>query len=120
MTLRQAQGHVEQSRNMKKSTFLIFIAYIWTKTLLGITFHPFSTIKQVTRRPVLLPIIFSPFIGLIAFFIFGRIGSLLINVYGLKREVISVFLSTVLISIILWQSLLIYLLISLIVTRRRN
>ena len=102
---------------MKKSTFLIFSAYIWTKTLLGLTFHPFSTIRQVTRRPVLLPIIFSPFIGLIAFFIFGRVGSFLINVYGLKREFISLILSTALISILLWQALLIYLLISLIVAR---
>ena len=112
---RQAQGHVEQSRNMKKNTFLIFIAYIWTKTLLGITFHPFSTIKQVTRRPVLLPIIFSPFIGLILFFIVGRIGAFLISVYGLKREVIALFLSTTLISILLWQTLLIYLLVSFLV-----
>ena len=97
---------------MKKSSFLIFSTYIWTKTLLGLTFHPFSTIRQVTRRPVLLPIIFSPFIGLIAFFIFGRIGSFLINVYEFKREIISLFLSTALISILLWQALLIYLLIS--------
>ena len=112
MTLRQAQGHVEQSRNMKKNTFLIFIAYIWTKTLLGITFHPFSTIKQVTRRPVLLPIIFSPFIGLFILFILGRIGSFLIDIYALKRELIAMFLGTALISILLWQALLIYLLIS--------
>ncbi len=97
---------------MRQKTFLIFSTYIWTKTLLGLTFHPFTTIRQVTRRPVLLPIIFSPFIGLIAFFVLGRIGSLLINVYGLRREVISLFLSTALISIFLWQALLIYLLIS--------
>jgi len=105
---------------MKKSTFLIFCAYIWTKTLLGLTFSPFTTIRQVTRRPVLLPVIFSPFIGLIAFFVFGRIGSFLINVYGLKREAISLFLSTILISIVLWQALLIYLLISFLVALWRK
>jgi len=105
---------------MKKSTFLIFIAYIWTKTLLGLTLNPFATVKQVTRRPILIPIIFSPFIGLIAFFIFGRIGSFLINVYGLKREAISLFLSTALISIVLWQALLIYLLISFLVALWRK
>ncbi len=102
---------------MKKSTFLIFSTYIWTKTLLGLTFHPFMTIRQVTRRPVLLPIIFSPILGLIALFIFGRIGAFLINVYELKREFISLMLSTALISILLWQALLIYLFISLIITR---
>ena len=97
---------------MKKSTFLIFSAYIWTKTLLGLTFHPLMTVRQVTRRPVLLPVIFSPIIGLVAFFIFGRIGSFLIDVYGLRREVIALFLSTAFISILLWQGLLIYLFIS--------
>ncbi|OGH20097.1 MAG: hypothetical protein A3D74_03375 [Candidatus Levybacteria bacterium RIFCSPHIGHO2_02_FULL_37_13] len=97
---------------MRKSTFLIFTAYIWTKTLLGLTFNPFTTVKQVTRRPVLLPTIFSPFIGLILFFVFGRIGAFLISVYGLKRELIALILSTTLISILLWQTLLIYLLAS--------
>lgn len=97
---------------MKKSTFLIFSTYIWTKTLLGLTFHPLKTIREVTRRPVLLPVIFTPFIGLFMLFVAGRIGALLISVYGLKRDVIALFLSTTLISILLWQALLIYLLIS--------
>lgn len=100
---------------MKKSIFLIFIAYIWTKTLLGLTFHPFMTIRQVTRRPVLVPVIFSPIIGLIAFFVFGRVGAFLLDFYGLRREAIAIFLSTVLISIILWQALLIYLLMSFLI-----
>lgn len=105
---------------MKKSTFVIFSAYIWTKTLLGLTFHPFTTIRQVTRRPVLLPLIFSPVIGLIAFFIFGRIGAFLINIYGLRREFIALILSVSLISMLLWQILLIYLFVSLIIAYRRN
>lgn len=100
---------------MKKNTFLIFIAYIWTKTLLGLTFHPFMAVRQVTRRPVLLPVIFTPLIGLAAFFVFGRIGAFLLDFYGLSRTAISVFLSTVLISILFWQALLIYLLINFII-----
>jgi len=97
---------------MKKSTFLIFSAYIWTKTLLGLTFHPFMTIRQVTRRPVLLPVIFSPIIGLAVFFIFGRIGAFLLDFYGLRRDAIAIFLSTVLMSLLFWQALLIYLLVN--------
>ena len=100
---------------MKKNTFLIFSTYIWTKTLLGLTFHPFSTIREVTRRPVLLPVIFSPFIGLLILFVLGRIGALLISVYGLRREAIALMLSTGLISILLWQALLIYLLVSFLI-----
>src|SRR3989344_6748499 len=105
---------------MRKSTFLIFSAYIWTKTLLGLTFNPFATAKQVTRRPILIPIIFSPFIGLIVFFIVGRIGAFLISVYGLKRELIALIPSSTLISILLWQMLLIYLVVSLIIAYRKN
>jgi hypothetical protein len=97
---------------MKKNVFLIFVAYVWTKTLLGLTFHPFSTVREVTRRPVLLPVIFSPFIGLLTLFVLGRIGALLITVYGLSRELIALTLSCALIGIVLWQLLLVYLLIS--------
>ncbi len=100
---------------MKKSTFVIFSAYIWTKTLLGLTFHPFMTVRLVTRRPILLPVIFSPIIGLTAFFVFGRIGAFFLDFYGLRREVIAIFLSTTLISILLWQALLIYLLMSFLI-----
>lgn len=100
---------------MKKNTFFIFVAYIWTKTLLGLTFHPFSTIREVTRRPVLLPVIFSPLIGLFTLFVLGRFAALLISVYGLSRELIAFMLSAALISILFWQLLLIYLLVSFII-----
>ena len=97
---------------MKKNVFFIFVAYVWTKTLLGLSLHPFSTVREVTRRPVLLPVIFSPIIGLFTLFILGRIGALLITTYGLSREVIALALSCALIGIILWQLLLVYLLLS--------
>ena len=97
---------------MKKNVFLIFVAYIWTKTLLGLSFHPFSTVREVTRRPVLLPVIFSPIIGLLTLFVLGRIAALLITTYGLSRELIALTLSTALIGIVLWQLLLLYLLVS--------
>ena len=97
---------------MKKNVFLIFVAYVWTKTLLGLSIHPFSTVREVTRRPVLLPVIFSPIIGLFTLFVLGRVGAILITVYGLSREIIALGLSCALIGILLWQLLLIYLLVS--------
>jgi hypothetical protein len=105
---------------MKKSTFLVFVAYIWTKTLLGLTFHPFMTVRQVTRRPVLLPVILTPIIGLAAFFVFGRIGAILVDFYGMSRTAISLFLSTFLISILFWQALLIYLLLNFLIASLRK
>ena len=100
---------------MRKNVFVIFVAYVWTKTLLGLTLHPFSTIREVTRRPVLLPVVFSPLIGLLTLFVLGRIAALLVTTYGLSRELIALILSTALIGIVLWQLLLVYLLGSFLV-----
>ncbi len=104
---------------MKKHTFLVFVAYIWTKTLIGLTFHPFKSIKGVVRRPILLPVIFSPVMGLAVLFIVGRIAALFLSPHGLKREIIVIFLSTTLLSILFWQLLLFYLLGSFLIALRK-
>lgn len=104
---------------MKKHTFLVFVAYIWTKTLIGLTFHPFKSIKGVVRRPILLPVVFSPVMGLAVLFIVGRIAALFLSPHGLKREIIVIFLSTTLLSILFWQLLLFYLLGSFLIALRK-
>lgn len=95
---------------MKKRAFILFVAYIWTKTLVGLTFYPFTSLRQIVRRPVLFPVLFSPFIGLFCLFVAGRVGALFVTLHGVDRNIIALFLSTVLISIFLWQTLLFYLL----------
>lgn len=105
---------------MRKRTFFIYVAYVWTKTLLGLTFHPYTSVRETLRRPVLLPVIVSPLVGLGILLIAGKIGSLLIIVYGTERELIALFLSTVFISIILWQALLLYLLLSFVTAYLRK
>lgn len=80
--------------------------------LVKLTTEPFISVRQITRRTILLPVIFSPIIGLVVLFTLGRFSSLLINVYGFERSLIALFLSTVLISFVLWQLLLLYLLFS--------
>jgi hypothetical protein len=95
---------------MKKRTFLIFVAYVWTQTLLGLTFTPYKSVREVTKRPILLPVIFSPVIGIIVLLTLGKIASFFIFVSGLTRELIALFLSTTLLSIVFWQLLLVYLL----------
>ncbi|MBU4016479.1 hypothetical protein KJ980_05555 [Patescibacteria group bacterium] len=104
---------------MRKHTFLIFITYVWTKTLIGLTFHPFKSIKGVVRRPILLPVIFSPVMGLAVLFIVGRIAALFVSPHGLKREIVVIFLSTTLLSILFWQLLLFYLLASFLIALRK-
>lgn len=100
---------------MRKKTLFVFTSYIWTKTLLGLTFHPYKQIRQTVRRPVLFPVIFSPLIGILLVFIMGRIGGYLLDIYGLNRDLVAIFLSTTLLSIIFWQVLLLYLLTSFLI-----
>jgi hypothetical protein len=97
---------------MKKSAFTIYIGYVWMKTLIGLTFHPYKSVLETFRHPVIFPVIFSPCVGLIAILIMAKLGSLLISVYGMQRELIAIFLSTALISILFWQILLFYFLTS--------
>ena len=99
---------------------IIFAGDIWTKTLLGLTFHPFTSIRGVIRRPILLPVVFTPAFGLLILFIMGRIAAILITFYGIKLDLIVLFLSTTLISILLWQILLLYLLTSFLIAYFRK
>ncbi|MDE2589564.1 MAG: hypothetical protein KGL95_07860 [Patescibacteria group bacterium] len=105
---------------MRKRTFLIYATFIWTKTLLGLTFTPFISVREVVRRPVLFPVIFSPFLGIIMILILSRIATLFIETQGMERIVISMFLSTTVISILLWQLLLLYLLASYLIALWRK
>jgi len=77
-------------------------------------------VREVVRRPVLLPVIFSPFIGILILLLAGKAGALLITVYGLKREFVAMFLSTTLISILFWQLLLFYLLTNFLIVSRKK
>jgi hypothetical protein len=105
---------------MRKKTFFVFVAYVWTKTLLGLTFKPFHEIREVVRRPVLLPVIFTPFVGLLGLFLAGRMAAYIVRLYGLHRELMAIFLGGVLFSIVLWQMLLVYLLISFLTAIWKN
>lgn len=100
---------------MRKKTFFVFVSYIWTKTLLGLTFHPYKEIRQTVRRPVLFPVIFSPVIMIITLLLVAKVGGYLLDIRGVQRDIIAIFLSTTLLSIIFWQLLLIYLLASFLV-----
>ncbi len=105
---------------MKKRVLVIYASYLWTRMLIGLTFHPYHSIRETLRRPVLLPVIFSPLIAIALLFLAAKIGSLMIVVYGIKREAVAIFLSTTLISIIFWQALLLYFLISFFVAMRKR
>jgi len=97
---------------MKKPIFAIFVAYVWSKTLLGLTITPYKSVREMTRNKVLVPVVFSPVYGLIVLFVVGRIAAFILHPGGFYRTFLALSLSTALISILLWQLLLLYLLLS--------
>ena len=98
----------------------MFIAYVWTKTLLGLAITPYKSVRELTRHRVLLPVLFSPLYGLAILFVVGRIGSYLFEVGGITRSSLAFILSSAFISILMWQGLLIYLLLSFYVALRKT
>jgi len=96
---------------MKKQTFILFSAYVWLKAFYGVTFHPYKTIWEIRRHPVLTPMLTSPLFTLFLIFILGKIGSVLIFVYGKERTLIAIILGGAILSIILWQLLVLYFLV---------
>jgi hypothetical protein len=97
---------------MKRPILYLFIGYVWSKTLLGLAISPYKSVREITRHKVLLPVVFSPLYGLMILFVLGRLGSFVFEVEGYKRTLLAIILSTSLISILLWQLLLLYLLVS--------
>ena len=97
---------------MKKKTFALFSLYIWLKTFYGVTFHPYETLWDIRRHPVLSPMLASPLFTLALVFLLGKLGSILILVYGRERALIAVILGGAILSIILWQLLVLYFLIN--------
>ena len=100
------------NKTKTKSALIIFIAYVWTKTLLGLTIRPYKSVREINRNKVLTPVLFSPAIGLVILFVLGRMGSFVFELDGFERTIMAIVLSTGLISILLWQGLLLYLFLS--------
>jgi hypothetical protein len=105
---------------MKKRTFAIFASYIWLKALIGLTFHPYKSTRETVNHPVFFPVIFSPLVGVAVLFLAAKIASMIIMVYGITRDMVALFLSTTLISLLFWQLLLIYFLINFLTAHWKN
>ena len=95
---------------MKKSTFLIWVSYIWATTLAGLAIHPYQSIRRIvlTKR-ILLPVTLSPVIGLVLLFVVGRVGSYVFTLGIMGREIMSLVLGSTLIGLLMWQGLLLLL-----------
>lgn len=84
----------------------------------GLIFHPYKTVREIVRKPVFIPVVASPVLAIGVLFILGRIGTLLVDVYGAKRDIMALVLGTSLFSLLFWQLFIVYLLVSLISAKR--
>lgn len=89
-----------------------WIAYVWSVTLAGLAIHPYKSVKRmVMNKPVLLPVVLSPFLGLLGLFILGRVGSYIFTLGNIGREIMAIVLGGTLIGLLLWQGLLLVLVV---------
>jgi len=87
--------------------WLAWVSYVWMTTLAGLAIHPYKSVRRmVLGDKILLPVTLSPLIGLVALFIFGRVGSSIFTLGSLGRELVAFVLGTTLIGLLLWQGLL--------------
>lgn len=85
-------------------------AYVWGTTLAGLAIHPYKSVRRmVLDKPILLPVILSPVMGLVALFVVGRAGSSIVELTGWWREGVALLLGGTLIGLLLWQGLLLFL-----------
>lgn len=88
----------------------LWLTYVWSVTMAGLAVHPYQSVKRmVLNKPVLLPVVLSPLMGLVGLFVLGRVGSYVFTLGSLGREVMALLLGSTLIGLLLWQGLLIFL-----------
>lgn len=90
----------------------VWMAYVWSVTLAGLAIHPYQSVRRmVLNKPILLPVTLSPVIGLVALFVFGRVGSFVFTLGPIGREIMALVLGSTLMGLLLWQALLLLLVV---------
>ncbi len=93
-------------------SFLVWTSYVWSVTLAGLAIHPYQSVRRmVLDKPILLPVLSSPLLGLLALFVTGRVGSYVFTLGTLGREIMALGLGSTLIGLLLWQGLLLALVV---------
>ncbi len=93
-------------------TLVAYISYVWMTTLAGLAIHPYKSVKKmVLSDRILLPVVMSPVMGLVGLLVVGRMGSYVINLFGVWREMVAMMLGVSLIGLLMWQMLLLALVV---------
>lgn len=86
-----------------------FVSYVWLTTLAGLAMHPYQSVRRMVmerEKRILLPVVLSPTLALVLFFVAGRVGSYLFDVHGMQRDLVAGVLGSMLIGLLLWQALM--------------
>jgi hypothetical protein len=89
--------------------FLVWVVYHIVRLCLGLVVHPYRTMREIMRGRWFIPLVFLPTGILVWIFVTGRIAAWAVDVPYTLRDLIGLFYAAVLLSIGLWQSLLLYL-----------
>lgn len=93
----------------KLLAFLVWVMYQIGRLSLGLVVHPYRSVREIMRGEWFAPLIFLPTGILVWIFVSGRIAAWVIDVPSGYRDAIGLAYSTFVISLGLWQILLIYL-----------
>ena len=89
--------------------FLAWVVYHVLRLGLGLVVHPYRTTREIMRGRWFVPLVFLPTGLLVWIFVTGRIAAWVVEVPFFLRDVLGLFYATALLSIGLWQGLLVYL-----------
>lgn len=90
----------------------LWMSYVWSVTLAGLAIHPYQSVRRmVLDKPILLPVVMSPLLGLLGLFFVGRVGSFVFTLGPVGREIMAMVLGSTLIGLLLWQGLLVMLVV---------
>src|SRR3989344_2064129 len=89
--------------------FVVWVMYHGVRLCVGLVIHPYRTMREIMRGLWFVPLVFVPAALLIWIFVTGRIAAWVVDVPSALRDWIGLFYATLLLSLGLWQALLLYL-----------
>lgn len=95
---------------VKVLSFLVWVVYQIMRLCLGLVVHPYRTVREIMRGRWFVPLVLLPSGLLFWILLTGRMAAWVVDVpLILARDWLGVFYSTLIISLGMWQALLLYL-----------
>ena len=89
--------------------FGVWVVYHGVRLCVGLVIHPYRTMREIMRGLWFVPLVFVPVVLLIWIFVTGRIAAWVVDGPSALCDWIGLFYASLLLSLGLWQALLLYL-----------